>query len=238
MENSEIRKRIINLGKMLVKELGLDPGVDTLSRWMSHYVAEQMTNAENTVGEEKIKAEQQCFETILKLWQHRSSFQKGRRPFENFESIFRMLERIDPENKQPFLFNNRDEEAEDSGKKAKISENVQKWLNIATGIDQAVRVWLTYVFEQAVSCATDETTIEWLKNSITMGDHNDVAIIVRMLPIEHLESEEIALKSIKQKEIELLNERIKKLELFNNFNQDLVSILRTKLAELTKDDSL
>jgi len=35
MESSEIRKRIINLGKVLVEELNLDPGVDTLARWMA-----------------------------------------------------------------------------------------------------------------------------------------------------------------------------------------------------------
>ena len=46
MENSEIQKRIINLGKALVEEIGLDPGVDTLARWMAHYIAEQMEIAE------------------------------------------------------------------------------------------------------------------------------------------------------------------------------------------------
>ena len=83
MASSEMRKRIINLGKALIEELGLDPGVDTLARWMAHYIAEQMTIAENATGDDKIEAEQHCFETILKLWQHRSSLPNGRRPFES-----------------------------------------------------------------------------------------------------------------------------------------------------------
>ena len=40
MVSSEIQERAISLGKALVQELELEPGVDTLSRWMAHYVAE------------------------------------------------------------------------------------------------------------------------------------------------------------------------------------------------------
>lgn len=53
MEDSEIQKRTMNLGKALVKELNLDPGVDTTARWMAHYIAEQIERAENSTGAEK-----------------------------------------------------------------------------------------------------------------------------------------------------------------------------------------
>lgn len=43
----------MNLGKALVKELNLDPGVDTTARWMAHYIAEQIERAENSTGAEK-----------------------------------------------------------------------------------------------------------------------------------------------------------------------------------------
>lgn len=102
MASSEIQERIINLGKALVEELGSRIG--TPSRWMAHYIAEQMTIADNAQGDDKIRAEQKCFETILKLWEHRSSLPNGQRPFENFEPIFRVLEQLNPENKQPFYF--------------------------------------------------------------------------------------------------------------------------------------
>jgi len=52
MESSGMQKRIINLGKALVEELGLDTGVDTLARWMAHYIAEQMEIAKNAKGTE------------------------------------------------------------------------------------------------------------------------------------------------------------------------------------------
>ena len=36
MEHLETQQKIIELGKTIVMELKLDPGVDTLSKWMSH----------------------------------------------------------------------------------------------------------------------------------------------------------------------------------------------------------
>jgi len=31
---------VLKLGKQLIAELGLDQSIDTLSRWMAHYIAE------------------------------------------------------------------------------------------------------------------------------------------------------------------------------------------------------
>ena len=102
MGDSETRKRIISLGKQLVEELDLEPGVDTLARWMAHYIAEQMIIAEKSDGDDKAQAEKQCFETILYLWQHRSLLPNKYRPFENFDPIFRVLEKLDPDHKEPY----------------------------------------------------------------------------------------------------------------------------------------
>ncbi len=71
-DDSEMKEQVISLGKALVKELELEPGVDTLARWMAHYIAEQIAIAENATDDKKVEAESRCFETILKLWQHRS----------------------------------------------------------------------------------------------------------------------------------------------------------------------
>ena len=67
-----MREEILNLGKLLVGELGLEYSVDTLSRWMAHYIAEQMRIIESTENDDKKLAEEKCFETILKLWKHRT----------------------------------------------------------------------------------------------------------------------------------------------------------------------
>ena len=160
MENSETRKHIINLGKALVEELGLDPGVDTLSRWMVHYVAEQMTLAENAIGEDKSTPEKECFETILKLWCHRAYYPNGKRPFENFESILRMLERINPENPNPYFYSIKTEYSN------KDTNEVQQWLDIALSIDEAARIGLEQVFHQAALNASDDRTQTWIEKPV------------------------------------------------------------------------
>ncbi len=88
MDDLEQQKQILNLGKVLVNELQLEPGTDTLSKWMAHYVAEKITLAEKMPqGQERIETEKECFETILKLWKHRWSLPSGKWPLETFEPI-------------------------------------------------------------------------------------------------------------------------------------------------------
>ena len=65
-ENSEIQKKAINLGKSMVEELGLDPGVDTLARWMAHYVAEQIAIAENATGDAKTIAVDMALNKLIR----------------------------------------------------------------------------------------------------------------------------------------------------------------------------
>lgn len=228
-----MQKRIMNLGKALVEELRLDPGVDTLSRWMAHYIAEQMEIAENATINNKIEAEQRCFDTILKLWQHRSSLPNGQRPFERFEQIFRMLERLDPEKKQPFFYLNRN-----NSDKNKENENLQQWLDVAEGIDRVARIWLDYVFKQATLCATDERTIDWLRNSAGLQNIDDTSIIIRLLPKSILRDDENITENIQQQQHDLIMSRIEELKSFNDFNQQLLSILEQELEDLSVYDSL
>lgn len=69
----------MTLGQRLVKELGLEDGVDTLGRWMAHRVAELMQQAEQaeTLAEHE-SAKQECSELILRIWKRRASLPYGR----------------------------------------------------------------------------------------------------------------------------------------------------------------
>lgn len=224
MEDSEIQRRTMNLGKALVNELNLDPGVDTTARWMAHYIAEQIEIAENSTGAEKKQAEERCFETILKVWNHRSTFPSGSRPLENFEPILRTLTRLDPENDRHFFFEDR------MNAKDGVPEEVQKWLNIANGIDEAARVWLKYVFEQATLAATDDSTIEWLENSAALQEDDHFSVIFRELysDIDDIWGEHQEENEKKQKTI---ISRIKKLEVFAELNQLLLTEYRDGLKK-------
>jgi hypothetical protein len=222
-----MKNRIMNLGKRLVDELNLDPGVDTLGRWMAHYIAELIETAEKADDIDKAEAEQKCFDTILKLWDHRSSMPNGKRPFENFEPIFNVLEKLDPENKQSFYYSKNEKSLEPENLN-KIEKDLNHWLNVAEGIDRVARIWLEYVLEQAMLCATDEKTKEWLENSIVLQETYELSIISRLL-IEDIWDED---KSEKQRKRDTLDSRIKQLEAFDDFNQDLLSIYRKELEEI------
>ncbi len=199
----------------------MDPGVDTTARWMAHYIAEQIERAENSTGAEKKEAEERCVETILKLWKHRLSFPRGSRPFENFEPIIRTLARLDPENERHFFFENRKE------KKDGVPEEVQKWLDIADGIDEAARVWLKYVLEQAALAATDDSTIEWLENSVALQEDDHFSVIFRDL---HNDIWGEGQKQNEKKRKTIIS-RIKKLEAFSELNQLLLDEYRNELMK-------
>lgn len=222
-----MRKRIMNLGKTLVKELNLDPGVDTLGRWMAHYIAEQIETAEKSDGTLKAKAEQRCFETILKLWEHRASMPNGVRPFESFEPIFNVLKKLDPENRQPYYYNKNEKTLEPEN--INLNEkDLEKLLELAEGIDKVVRVWLEYILEQAALCANNEQTKEWLENSIAVKDNDEFSIIFRLLPEDIWEED----KSDKERMRDSINFRIKQLEAFNEFNHNLLLIYKKELEDV------
>ena len=118
MENSELQEQIINLGKLFIQELKLDPGVDTFSKWMAHYIAEKMKMAEQALSDEdKKEAEKESFETILALWKHRWLLPSRKRPLEEFEPILKTLERLNPEKQEPFFYHSLDHELSELGEK-------------------------------------------------------------------------------------------------------------------------
>lgn len=66
----------MTLGETIVRELNLERGVDTLGRWMAHYLAETMLRAE-TPGPRQDEDKALCSALILKIWTHRSSWPRG-----------------------------------------------------------------------------------------------------------------------------------------------------------------
>lgn len=162
--NSEIQKRAINLGKRIVQELELEPGIDTLSKWMAHYISEQIAIAENATGEESAKAKQKCYDTILKLWERRAQMPDGNRPLEEFEHIFDVLKKIDPENNKRSFYQPKDfakvKEEED------IVSEVEFWTDKVESINDATRMLLRFCLGQAFENAKNQNVQKWLKNSI------------------------------------------------------------------------
>ena len=66
----------LELGRKLTKELGIDQSVDTLGRWMAHYIAELIQDAEKASAEERPAKMRACCDAILNLWKHRHTLRR------------------------------------------------------------------------------------------------------------------------------------------------------------------
>jgi hypothetical protein len=219
------------LGKLFVQQLGLEPGTDTLSKWMAHYVAEQITAAERATGEDKSRAEERCFETVLKLWQHRWSLPNGRRPFETFEPILHALERLNPENSGPYYFPPPKEE-ETSGRQ---TDTVNHWVRIAFDVDRTARVLIEFALVQASLNAADKKARAWLKNAADMVEKKDIAVLIHFVPPEPDKNGAGAeLEQIQQWREDALRSKLASLGAFLHVSKTLKSVMRNELEELRK----
>jgi hypothetical protein len=208
MEDLETQERIISLGKHLAEELERGEHPDTLSRWMAHYIAQLITEAENSTGIKKKAIEKECFNTILKLWEYKSSFPDGKKPFERFEVIFKTLEKLSPDNRNMFFYENQQENIPDDD----IIKQLMKAIQI---IDEAARVWIEYILKDAAELASDEKIKKWLTIAIPTKKRDEANIYFGILKPDDNDD----LKSRIKENIKHLESRIKQLEAFGAYNE-------------------
>ena len=235
MEKSEAQQRAINLGKLLVNELQLETSVDTLGRWMAHYLAIKMSEAENAIGIEKIELEKECFDIILRIWNHRWKLSGKAKPFRNFEPIFEFLVKLNPERQRPYYFDNFLEDK--NIEVTKKPSNSDVWLNIAKDVDKYARICINQALHNtALELSTAEQE-EWLQNAPRLTEDIDVKIIKYVLYNEKdfdmidstEESKEDIMKNI---EIEKLKSNIDFLQNFQKVHSKLLKDLKQKLADV------
>ncbi|MFZ4863975.1 hypothetical protein ACL9RF_17520 [Sphingobacterium sp. Mn56C] len=237
MENLELQEKVKNLGKLFVKELKLEPGVDTFSRWMAHYIAERMTAAEQALSEDKKEAEKECFETILALWKHRWLLPSRKRPLEEFEPILKTLERLNPEEQEPFFYHSLDHELSELEKGNPALKEITGYTNMALQIDKAARIWIEFVLNQAALKAKNEKTASFLDNSINIQDNDDTKIVRVILDsdptigFENYNNDTVQKKYL----IEKLKKRIEELERFSKLNKILLEKYTKDLAAIETD---
>lgn len=98
MEQSKhSEEEIIKLGKKIVQELDLEYSVNTLARWMSHYLAELIHEAENAKSKEEKKLLQtECCDIILKIWAQKENV-PIRKPLDDLKPVIEVLQVINEE---------------------------------------------------------------------------------------------------------------------------------------------
>lgn len=207
----------------MTKELDLDQSVDTLGRWMAHYVAELILEAEKAGVEERPAKMRACSEAILSLWKHRHELPNGKRPFEELEPILRALESLDPDDDMPRYFRPLRPEAQSAGDEAK------PWLELVDGLDLTAKMLIGYCLAQAAKNAIDKTA-EWVVLAEAAGlEHEFEFPVIRLVSLEkHVPGS----LQPSQAEAQRIEDRLKRLDAFTAMATLLATELRQRLEAL------
>lgn len=85
------------LGTRIVRELKLEPGVDTLGRWLAHHLAELILAAETTLGAERDAVQKKAIDLIMKIWSHRNEIPGRANPVKELKGVVAILRFLRPE---------------------------------------------------------------------------------------------------------------------------------------------
>lgn len=210
------------LGQHLVHELNLEDSVDTLGRWMAHYIAELIESVESANDEERPAKMAMCADVILKLWGYRHQLPNGKRPFEDLEPVIRALESLDPTDNTPRYFRT----PRNAVSKPEENPETRKWLGLADEADFSAKMLIRYCLTQASQTAIDKSK-EWVALAKEVGLENDREIpVIRIILnesdlLEKGEPDEIARR--------LLADRVERLDAFIKIANELASNLKLQL---------
>lgn len=216
---------ILALGRKFVEELGLGPSVDTLGRWMAHYIADLIVRAEKATDEEKNLAEKNCFEAILVLWKHRAELPNDNRPFENLEPVIRAIESLDPDNETPRYFRS----ARRPNDENKEQSDAANWLALVDELDYSAKVLIGYCLSEAARTAVDKSR-EWVKLAEAAEvEHGVPEIVIRFVSSNADLGKDLDSNAEVRRQLE---ERIVRLEGFIKLADSVVSDLKVQLESL------
>lgn len=220
---SEHTSTVMELGKRLVCELGLEDSTDTLSRWMAHHIAELITRSEQAGGSNRA-LNHECYEAILQLWRHRHELPDGKRPFEEVEPVARAIASLDPESTYPRYFQRPRGRQEKEDKSPS-----EQWLEVAEGIDYTARILISECFKLAAPSAPDAAKLIEIANAID-GPPDAMRVVVEFVSSSSGIDEDVALNS---EELERLEKRLQRLEAFTSFSDTLATHYKIRLAALS-----
>ena len=216
MERLETQQTVINLGKRLIDNFK-ENEVDEITAWMCNYIAEKILLAEQTDNE---NAKQECFDTILSLWERHSSFPDGKRPFENLEPVLETLNSLNPNNQNnrylsnPFAQLSLDKDDKD----------LNNWLKMSKVLDKTARILIYFCIDQAIKETIDEDTKSWLDE--IAHPLEDPVINIKLLYPDEDESK------ANQDKIKSLRDKLTTMEEFRSLSESVVSAIEDEIAVL------
>lgn len=218
------QKAVLDLGRKIVEELNLDPGTDTLSRWMAHHLADLIVDIDTTKGDDKEEKQAYCVELILKLWDRRYQLADGSRPFEDFEPILRTLDTLDTTYRKLRHYNRPWELAREE----KEDSTVKDLMQIVEGIDYSAKILIKSALVQAAEQAVDKK-LEWVKLIEDVEKNSAEVAIIRFVNKEGKLFDQIDSDERAKKEIQ---DRVERLNVLIGMTQRYFDSLKGILVEL------
>ena len=196
---------------------------------MAHHIADLVQQVEAAEAEAKQAAERTCFETILKLWEHRTELPNGKRPFQDMEPVLRAVESLDPENSTPRYFRAA---RPPRGETAEKSES-EMWLDTVDGLDYSAKILIGYCLSAAAEAAEDKAS-EWVKLAQAAGAEDGVSeIVIRFVSTAaDLQKKPAVTQELRRR----LEDRLKRLEGFAKLAATFADQLKAQLEELPEPD--
>jgi hypothetical protein len=206
----------------------LDENNDTLSRWIAHDLAARMLAAEKMKGAEKKVFEGDLQNTILKLWDHRSSMTERLRPLKDYEPILRTLESLDPSKKSPFYY----QAFTDLIGRERTTAVTRKWLETAAALDLMARALIRFALMEATASVPRKAK-EWLNLATRVMDRDDGDIraiyILSNLDAMMKVQEKADPKAAERERIEELRNKLKRL---TKIAENYLAVLDERIAAL------
>ena len=226
MEKSKPSEEIIiKLGEKIVEELQLEQSVNTLGRWMSHYVAELIQKSENCDSkDEESTIKRECFDVILKLWQNVKHLPNVTKPLSELEPLIELLDTLKKDDYMyPFWRNYRDDSK---------NTTLRAWINL-------VKENIENIFELCLYTTINSELLKkkkgWLNDYKTMLKEEELKMLKHLDFIVNRSKSFISFTDDKEENInfdELLpQERLE--EIFNRIEKELHEI-NSKFDELKK----
>ncbi len=199
--------------------------VDTLGRWMAHYIAELIQDAEKASAEERPAKMRACCDAILNLWKHRHTLPDGKRPFEKLEPLMRALESLDPEDDTRRYFRSIRAVADD----AEENDETKSWLKLIDGLDYSARILIRYCLTRAAQTALNKS-VEWVGLAEAAGaDESAEFPLIRVI---FEEDSMLKASDPGKKEKKRIEDRIERLEAFAEKAMTVVSELRQEVQQI------
>lgn len=161
-----MKSDIKELGVKLIKELDSIDDYDVLTKWMLHYIAEQMHKYETArTEEEKQIAGQQCSNTIMMFWKNRSHNATWH-PFSNYKELYDGLNTLFKDNASLAFLDDVISRTNDT----EFIANIKK-------IKKVTRWLLEQMIEDCFSSKYEDGDEEWINLMSKSEDGDDARIL-------------------------------------------------------------